>query len=277
MNIVQKIGYQTERPNVVDPSDVRKHYSKLELTKNTTWHENGMLQSHFATNKSWHDLLEPVDKARWSMSSTTVNAYYSPSNNEIVFPAAIMRMPIFSSDLPEYVSYGAWGMVAGHELSHGFDNYGSKFDENGVLRDWWDNSTRKSFEKRTDCFVKQFEKYSVPGLDNEPVHINGKLTLGENIADTGGLISSYDAWKKREAQKANQALPGLEMFTSDQLYFLSAAFWKCGKDRKEALLAQVYTDPHSPDNVRTLGSSLNSEAFRKAFNCPVKEPTCTLW
>ena len=247
------------------------------ITPSTSWNENSNLVSEFASNKSWYDLLEPVDKARWAMTASTVNAYYSPNHNEIVFPAGIMRKPIFSSEVPEYISYGAWGMVVGHELTHGFDNQGSKFDMNGVLNEWWDEPTKKNFDNKTDCFVKQFEKYSVPGLDNEPVHINGKLTLGENIADTGGLVAAYQAWKEREATKPNPKLPGLENFTNDQLFFLSAAFWKCGKDRKEALLAQVYTDPHSPDNVRTWGSSANAEAFRKAFNCPVKQPTCSLW
>lgn len=276
-NIVQKIGYQTERPNVVDPTDVRNYYARLNMTKATSWHENGQLQTEFAANKSWYDLLEPVDKARWAMTATTINAYYSPNHNEIVFPAGIMGKPIFSSEVPEYISYGAWGMVVGHELTHAFDNHGSKFDMNGVLKEWWDEPTKKNFEPRTKCFEKQFEQFTVPGLDNEPVHVNGKLTEGENIADTGGLVAAYQAWKEREAAKMNLKLPGFESFTNDQMFFLSAAFWKCGKDRKESLLAQVYTDPHSPDNVRTLGSSANSEAFRKAFNCPVKQPTCALW
>jgi predicted metalloendopeptidase len=190
-----------------------------------------------------------------------------------VFPAGILQPPYFDPNADDAVNYGEAGATIGHEISHGFDDQGSKYDAFGVLRNWWTPADRKNFDGRTTNLAKQYDGYEpLPGL-----HINGKLTLGENIADTGGLVASYQAWKEREANKVNLKLPGLESFTNDQMFFLSSAFWKCGKDRKEAVLAQVYTDPHSPDNVRTWGSSANSEAFRKAFNCPVKEPTCSLW
>jgi endothelin-converting enzyme len=212
------------------------------------------------------------------MSAPTVNAYFSPSGNEIVFPAGIMQLPVFSSKLPEYISYGSFGAVAGHELTHGFDNHGSQYDENGVLNSWWDNKTTTQFDKKTQCFVDQYSKFSVPGLDaGEVVHVNGKLTLGENIADAGGLTAAYTAWKKRDTANPGQKLPGLEMFSNDQMFFISYSNWWCGKVRKEQALSYVYSDPHSPADKRITGTTNNSAAFKKAFNCPVKTPQCEVW
>jgi len=213
------------------------------------------------------------------MTAPTVNAYYNPPLNEIVFPAGILQMPFFSGELPEYVSYGAFGATAGHELTHGFDDNGAKYDDEGRYRDWWDNSTTIRFQNKTQCFVKQYEQYWVEGLDGEKVPLNGKLTLGENIADSGGLNAAYRAWKKRESSPTavNSQLPGLEKFTNDQLFFISYGNSWCEKARKEALLQQVYSDPHAPADKRVIGPVDNSEEFKKAFNCPVKKATCDLW
>jgi endothelin-converting enzyme len=153
------------------------------LTVSNNYFENGRALSKFGREKSWRELPLPVDRARWSMSAPTVNAYYNPSGNEIVFPAGIMQLPVFGEGLPEYVSYGAFGAVAGHELTHGFDNNGAHYDENGKYADWWDNTTTVNFDKKTECFVDQYAKFTVPGLDGQPLHVNGRLTLGENIAD----------------------------------------------------------------------------------------------
>jgi endothelin-converting enzyme len=277
VNIIQKVGYQTKNPDVSNPESINAYYAKLKVTANTTYFENGWNFADFGRNRSWSDLIQPTDRNRWSMTSSTVNAYYSPNGNEIVFPAGIMQLPVFSADLPEYVSYGAFGAVAGHELTHGFDNHGSHFDEHGVLRDWWDNTTTANFDKRTQCFVKQYEKFTVPGLDGEQLHVNGKLTLGENIADAGGLTASYAAWKQRDHDKPNPGLPGLEEFSKDQLFFIAFANWWCGKVRPAQKVNYVYSDPHSPADKRIIGTTANSAAFKKAFNCPVKEPTCELW
>lgn len=211
------------------------------------------------------------------MSAPTVNAYYSPSGNEIVFPAGIMQLPVFSDVLPEYVSYGAFGAVAGHELTHGFDNNGAHYDENGRYSDWWDNTTVANFDKKTKCFVEQYGKYSIPGLDGKPLNVNGKLTQGENIADAGGLSAAYSAWERRDKVKPNQLLQGLEEFSKEQMFFVSYANWWCGKTREAALVNQVLTDPHSPSDKRILGTLANSRPFKEAFKCKVKEPTCELW
>jgi len=272
---MQKVGYQTKSPNEADPSQVNEYYKNLNIS--TNYFDNGVEFFKFGNAISWNDLLKPTNRDRWGMSAPTVNAYYSPSGNEIVFPAGIMQDPVFGGDLPPYVSYGAFGAVAGHELTHGFDNNGAKYDEKGTYRVWWDNSTVSAFEDKTKCFISQYEKYTVEGLDGERVKLNGKLTLGENIADAGGLNNAYKAWKKRDLITPDSSLPGLETFTNDQLFFLSYANWWCGKARKEAVLSQVYTDPHSPADKRILGTLDNSADFKKAFGCKKVEPTCQLW
>ena len=156
-----------------------------------------------------------------------------------------MQTPTFSGDLPEYVSYGAFGATAGHELTHGFDDNGAKYDASGRYREWWDDATTARFDNKTQCFIKQYSQFSIEGLEGERVPINGKLTLGENIADSGGLNAAYRAWKNRQAAAStpNPGLPGLEQFTNDQMFFVSYANSWCEKVRKEALVQQVYGDP----------------------------------
>ena len=202
---------------------------------------------------------------------------YNPPKNEIVFPAGIMQFPMFEVDAPEYLTYGTFGAVAGHELSHAFDNTGRQYDEDGKYQDWWTNSTLAEFDKRTQCFVDQYNTFTVEGPDGKPLAVNGKLTLGENIADAGGLSAAFAAWKKRVTAAAQPDLPGLEFFNQEQLFFVSFATNWCGKIRKEAAINYIYSDPHSPTKARILYTIANQREFRRAFNCPVKEPTCELW
>ena len=135
-----------------------------------------------------------------------------------------------------------------------FDSSGRHYDETGNYTDWWDTATIDAFEAKTKCFVDQYHEFTVPGLDGKPLHVNGRLTLGENIADAGGLSASFQAWKKREAQKATQTLPGLQQFSKEQLFFVSYSSWWCGKTRKEAAVDSIYRDPHSPKWARILVS-----------------------
>jgi len=212
------------------------------------------------------------------MTPSTVNAYNSPNLNEIVFPAGIMQQPSFNVELPGYINYGSFGAISGHELSHSFDSTGRNYDQNGYYKDWWDNTTIKNFDDRASCFVDQFSKYSVEGPDGKPLHINGNLTLGENIADAGGLNAAFGAWKKRDKKKPDQLLPGLhKRFTKEQLFFVSYGSFYCGKSRKEAAIERVYTDPHSPGFARLGGTTANSVDFLKAFKCKTKKATCEMW
>ena len=275
VNIIQKVGFQTKNPNIQKPQELDEYYAKLVITDNYFDYDINVMK--FYQNLTWHTLLKPTDRDDWSDTASTVNAHYVASYNEIVFPAGIMQMPIFNGDLPEYASYGAFGAIAGHELTHGFDNLGSSYDDTGTYREWWDNSTVVRFKNQTSCYVKQYEQYSVEGLEGEKVPVNGQLTLSENIADSGGLNAAFRAWKKRETVAPNPTLPGLEKWTNEQLFFMSFANVWCEKNRKEALLQQVLTDAHSPSDKRILGTLNNSPDFKKAYNCPVTKPVCTLW
>ncbi|KAI1366072.1 peptidase family M13 [Xylaria arbuscula] len=274
-NIDQKIGYPTKSPDIMNPDALRDYYKGLVITD--SFFDNSLSSNKFSANQTWSALGKPVDRGEWGMQADIVNAYYNPAGNEIVFPAGIMQFPVFSVDLPNYVSYGAFASVAGHELSHAFDNSGRHYDENGNFTDWWTTHTVEEFDKRATCFVNQYNNYTIEGNGGQPLHVNGKLTLGENIADAGGVSAAFAAWEKRRVDSPDQSLPGLEHFTHEQLFFVFYANWWCGKVRKEQAINYIYVDPHSPAFARILGTTSNSRAFRESFNCPVKEPTCELW
>ncbi|KAK4235214.1 hypothetical protein C8A03DRAFT_18009 [Achaetomium macrosporum] len=275
-NIVQKIGYPTKSPNIMDPESLASFYSSVNISSDT-YFANALSMSVFEVAREWSALGKPVDRDQWDMTVPTVNAYYNPPGNEIVFPAGIMQFPVFDVDVPAYVSYGAFGSVAGHELSHAFDSTGRHYDQNGNYTDWWNNATVKAFEERAECFVDQYSNYTVPGPDGKPLHVNGRLTLGENIADAGGLSASFQAWKVRASQKPNAHLPGLEYFSQSQLFFVSYANWWCGKSRPDTAINRIYTDPHAPKWARILGTMANSRDFRESFKCANTKPTCELW
>jgi endothelin-converting enzyme len=188
-----------------------------------------------------------------------------------------MQFPVFDVDVPQYLSYGAFGSVSGHELSHAFDSTGRHYDQNGNYTDWWTEKTVAQFKERAECFVDQYHNFTIEGSDDSPLHVNGKLTLGENIADAGGVAAAFAAWKSRAAETPNQDLPGLDFFTQDQLFFVSYSNWWCGKSRKETAIQRIYTDPHAPKWARILGTMANSRDFKESFHCPTKEPTCELW
>lgn len=277
----QELPNRYQSPDIMDPAKLREYYNSLEISPSSSFFQNDLAMGKFSVAQEWNSLGKPVDRDQWGMSVPTVNAYYNPPGNEIVFPAGIMQFPVFSVDVPDYLNYGAFGSVAGHELTHAFDSTGRHYDQNGNYSDWWTEDTVKGFQKRADCFVEQYEQFEVEGPDGKKVHVNGKLTLGENIADAGGVASSYEAWKRRELSRgvADQNIPGLEMFTREQLFFVGYATSWCGKRSKESEVNGVRTDPHSPLKARILGTMANSRAFGRAFGCKGKgaEPVCELW
>lgn len=228
--IRQKIGYPTKSPDITSAEDLQKYYSHVNISS-ATFFANRLSVVKDDIRQSWSQAGKPVDKDEWGMSAQTVNAYYNPPGNEIVFPAGIMQAPVFyDPSIPRYLSYGAFGAVAGHELSHAFDSSGRSYDQNGVFKDWWDNSTIQAFKDKTKCFVEQYHNYSIP-TKNGRLPINGKLTLGENIADAGGLTAAYQSWKRRDNEKADLCLPGLGDFTKEQVFFLAYGMTWCGKMR----------------------------------------------
>ncbi|NVM67612.1 putative endopeptidase [Mucilaginibacter sp. SG538B] len=204
-------------------------------------------------------LGKPVDKTRWGMTPPTVNAYYNPTNNEIVFPAGILQFPFFDFKADDAVNYGGIGAVIGHEMTHGFDDQGRQYDADGTLRDWWTKEDADKFKSRADQVVKQYNAFTV--LDT--LHVNGKLTLGENLADLGGLNIAYEAFSKtKQGQSANT----IDGFTPDQRFFLSwAQVWRSSQT-PESAAQRILTDPHSPEQFRTNAPITNINAWYKAFD-----------
>ncbi|WP_461451806.1 M13 family metallopeptidase [Mucilaginibacter sp.] len=204
-------------------------------------------------------LGKPVDKKRWGMTPPTVNAYYNPANNEIVFPAGILQFPFFDFDADDAVNYGGIGAVIGHEMTHGFDDQGRQYDADGTLRNWWNNDDADKFKVRADQVVNQYNAFTV--LDT--IHVNGRLTLGENLADLGGVNIAYEAFKKTKEGHSNTKIDG---FTPDQRFFLSwAQVWR-GSQRPEAAAQRILTDPHSPEKYRCNAPISNVDAWYAAFN-----------
>ncbi|GIK01669.1 hypothetical protein Aspvir_005707 [Aspergillus viridinutans] len=276
-NIVQKIGYPTKSPNVMDPADIERYYHDLHIS-NETFFENEMAIVKFDLHRAWSKLGKPTDRNEWGMSAPTVNAYYNPPLQEIVFPAGIMQPPVFyGPSAPLYLAYGAFGAVSGHELSHAFDSTGRHYDQTGNYTDWWDEKTVQGFEERAQCFVDQYSNFTIPGENGEPLHVNGRFTLGENIADAGGLGAAFQAWEKRDEASPDSHLPGLSHFSKEQLFFIAYGNWWCGKTTKEAAIQAIYIDPHAPKFARIMGAMANSREFNEAFNCPTKKPVCKLW
>ena len=215
--------------------------------------------SKWRYNYNVSQLGKPVDKTRWGMSPPTVNAYYSPNNNEIVFPAGILQFPFFDFNADDAVNYGGIAAVIGHEMTHGFDDQGRQFDADGSLNDWWTKTDADKFKSRADMVVNQYNGFTV--LDT--LHVNGRLTLGENLADLGGLNIAYEAFKNTKEGKSTEKIDG---FTPDQRFFLSwAQVWR-GSQRPEAAAQRILTDPHSPEQYRTNAPLTNIDAWYEAFN-----------
>jgi predicted metalloendopeptidase len=259
-----KIGY----------TDKWRDYSKL-LIDRTSYAGNVRRSIEFEYARQLAKIGKPVERTEWGMTPPTVNAYYSSSMNEIVFPAGILQPPFYNPNADDAVNYGGIGAVIGHEISHGFDDQGSKFDGQGNLHEWWTPDDRKNFTERGDCVVNQFNGYEVePGL-----HQNGKLVLGESIGDLGGLSIAYAAYEKSIEGKRPKDIDG---FTPEQRFFLGwAQVWGTNQ-RPEAARLQTNTDPHPLARFRGNGPLSNMEAFAKAFGCKkgdrmVREQACKIW
>jgi putative endopeptidase len=248
---IKKIGYP----------DKWKDYGSLKIVPDN-YVQNVLNASAFEYSYMMSKLGKPVDKTEWGMTPPTVNAYYNPAFNEIVFPAAILQFPFFDFDADDAVNYGGIGGVIGHEMTHGFDDQGSQYDADGNLKNWWTPEDATKFAARTHLVVSQFDGYTV--LDT--IHVQGQLTLGENIADLGGVTISYAAFKKTKQGKSNEKIDG---FTPDQRFFLSwAQVWR-SVATPETSMQLIKTDPHSPGIWRCNGPLSNFEPFYQAFN--VKE------
>jgi putative endopeptidase len=248
-----KIGYP----------DKWKDYSALTISRQS-YLTNLLNARQWESRQEAAKLGQPIDRNEWGMTPPTINAYYNPPMNEIVFPAGYLQPPFFDPNADDAVNYGAIGGVMGHEITHAFDDQGRQYDSQGNLRDWWTPADAAEFTKRAEVVGRQYSTFSP--LDS--VFVNGKLTMGENLADFAGLTVVYGALQKQLQQKYGSGpRPRYDGFTPEQRFFLSWAQLRRSNIRPEALRQQILTDPHSPDQYRTIGPLMNMPQFQQAFGC----------
>lgn len=266
--IREKIGYP----------DKWRDYSKLEVKRDDLI-GNIHRSDAFENAHDLHKIGKPVDEKEWGMTPPTVNAYYDPSNNDINFPAGILQPPFYDASMGPAVNFGAIGSVIGHEMTHGFDDQGSQFDAHGNVRNWWAPADKAAFDKRTACEVKEYGNFEpVPGQK-----LNGKLTLGENTADNGGLRIAYRALQNVLAEDGSgAATKKIHGYTPDQAFFISFAQVWCENTRPQYARLAAHVDPHSPGRFRVNGTVQNFDAFAKAFGCKKGQPmvspdACVVW
>ena len=264
--IRNKIGYP----------DKWRDYSSVTITRT-----DFLIDVHNATEFEHHrdiaKIGKPVDHGEWEISPPTVDAYYNPQMNDVNFPAGVLQPPLYDAKMDDAPNYGNTGGTIGHELTHGFDDEGSQFDAKGNLKNWWTKSDRERFDQRTKCVSDQYSSYVVV----DDVHINGKLTMGEDVADLGGEILAYIAWKDATKSKNLQPIDGL---SPEQRFFIGYAQWDCANERPEDLRLRAQVDPHSPAQYRINGVVVNMPEFAQAFGCKASQPmvkpsekVCRVW
>ncbi|MDQ6758674.1 MAG: M13 family metallopeptidase, partial [Acidobacteriota bacterium] len=264
--ITNKIGFP----------DKWRDYSALKIVRGDAI-GNDQRATEFEVERQIHKIGQPVDPKEWGMTPPTVNAYYNPLENNINFPAGILQPPFYDNKLDDAPNYGGIGAVVGHELTHGFDDEGRQFDSTGNLRDWWTPQDAQEFEKRADCFIKEYESFR-PLPD---VHLNGKLTLGENTADNGGMRLAFMALM--ESLRGNAANSRkIDGLTPQQRFFLGWGQIWCENSTEESARLRATVNPHSPGEFRVNGVVSNMPEFREAFSCKVgqpmvREPACRVW
>ncbi|CAG8971665.1 hypothetical protein HYALB_00003133 [Hymenoscyphus albidus] len=277
LNITYRISHPLSSPNLDDPESVQIYYSRVEIS-NRDFFANVLSMTRDRVRQMWLKAGKATNRDEWSRSATSSTAYYRHTSNEIILPAGMLQPPAFwGVHAPRYITYGAFGSIAGHELSHAFDSTGRHFDQTGNYTNWWDSPTIAAFQQRTRCFVTQYANYSITSPTGAQLHVDGQLTLNENIADAGGLGAAFAAWKLHEEMEPDDLLPGLEGFSKEQLFFIAYGGMWCAKTRPANLADRIYSDPHAPSFARLLGTMQNSGDFRRAFHCEREEPTCALW
>jgi len=264
--IRNKIGYP----------DKWRDYSPVKIARDD-FAGNVERTHEFENQRNINKIGKPVDHGEWDISAPTVDAYYNDQMNDINFPAGVLQPPLYDPKMDDAPNYGDTGGTIGHELTHGFDDEGSQFDAKGNLKDWWTKEDREKFDARTKCVDDQYSSY----VSVEDVHVNGKLTLGENVADLGGEILAFMAWKDAAKEKNLQPVDGL---TPEQRFFVGYAQWDCANERPEDMRVRAMTDPHSPARYRINGVVVNMPEFAEAFNCKPGQPmvkpaadVCRVW
>lgn len=277
-SMVNHIAYPDE---LLDNQKLLEFYEKLDINPEE-YYKSLLNLTRFGTDYSFSKLRDPVNKTDWITHSrpAVVNAFYNSLENSIQFPAGILQHAFFSNDRPIYLNYGAIGFVIGHEITHGFDDQGRQFDKNGNLVDWWDPMTKQRYLEKAKCIIDQYGNYTVEEVN---LKLNGINTQGENIADNGGIKEAYlayNAWTKKHGIEPR--LPGLQDYTPQQMFWVSAANVWCSKYRPESLKLRITTGFHSPGRFRVIGPFSNQEEFARDFRCPLgskMNPTtkCKVW
>ncbi|MGO9648727.1 MAG: M13 family metallopeptidase [Terriglobales bacterium] len=264
--IRNKIGYP----------DKWRDYSSVKIVRDD-FAGNVERAHQFEGRRDINKVGKPVDHGEWDITAPTVDAYFNPQMNDINFPAGVLQPPLYDPKMDGAPNYGDTGGTIGHELTHGFDDEGSQFDAKGNLKDWWTKADREKFDARTQCVDDQYSGY----VSVEDVHVNGKLTLGENVADLGGEILAYMAWQDATKNKNLQPIDGL---TPEQRFFIGFAQWDCANERPEDMRVRAMTDPHSPARYRINGVVVNMPEFAQAFSCKSGQPmvkssanVCKVW
>jgi putative endopeptidase len=262
--VLNKIGYPAKW----------RDYSSIQIARDDFLDDMNRAMA-FESRRQLAKIGKPVDRNEWEMTPPTVNAYYDPQMNTINFPAGVLQPPLFDSMMDDAPNYGDTGATIGHELTHGFDDEGRKFDAKGNLHDWWTKQDAANFTRRADCVSDQYAQYTV--IDD--IKINSKLTLGEDLADLGGTLLAYIAW---EHATHGQELKPIDGFTPDQRFFIGMAQWACGDERPENKRVNAITNPHSPDEYRVNGVVSDMPEFAKAFSCKLPQPMvratpCRVW
>ena len=262
--VVNKIGYPEKW----------RDYSSIAIRRDDFF-GNVVRAQRFESRRDIAKIGKPVDRGEWYMTPPTVNAYYNAQTNDINFAAGILQPPLFDPKMDDAPNYGNTGATIGHELTHGFDDQGRKYDAKGNLKDWWSPEDGKAYDERGKCVSDQYSGYTV--IDE--VKINGELTLGEDIADLGGLVLAWMAWKMEVADKKLEDRDGL---TPEQRFFVGYSQWACENSRPERLRLMAATDPHSPSKWRVNGLVANMPEFAKAFSCKpgaplAPEKRCRVW
>jgi predicted metalloendopeptidase len=272
-----KVKLQAIRNKIGYP-DVWRDYSSLKIERGDLM-GNILRANEFESHRLIAKIGKPLDRKEWGMTPPTVNAYYSGSYNEIVFPAGILQPPFFDKEMDDAVNMGGIGVVIGHELTHGFDDQGRKFDPQGNLRDWWTEADGKEFEKRAACIADEYSSF----VAVDDLKLNGRLTLGENTADNGGARVALMALREMiAADKSGKAAEKIDGFTPEQRFFLGFGRVWCEKRRPELARTMVNTNPHSPGKYRVNGVVQNMPEFQQAWGCKVgqamvRENACRVW
>ncbi|XP_012683616.1 endothelin-converting enzyme 1 isoform X2 [Clupea harengus] len=261
---------------IMDPKELDKVFNDFEVVSEL-YFQNVMQYYNFSGRVTGDQLRKAPNRNQWSMTPPTVNAYYNPTKNEMVLPAGILQAPFYSRAWPKALNYGGIGVVMGHELTHAFDDQGREYDKDGNLRSWWKNSSVEAFKHQTQCMVEQYSNYTI-----NKESLNGKHTLGENIADNGGLKAAYKAyvnWIRKNGEEDTLPAVGL---TNHQLFFVGFAQVWCSVRTPESSHEGVITDPHSPSRYRVIGTVSNSRDFSRHFGCKANSPMnpkrkCELW